>query len=263
MFIDTHTHLQFESYNNDRELVIQRAIKNNIDAIITIGTDITSSEQVVDIAHRFAIIFAAVGVHPNDSQDIDEIKLSNIKELATEEKVIAIGEIGLDYYHDSTSKKKQEESLRAQIRIAHELDLPLILHNREAHSDILQILQDEKAEKLGGVFHSFTGDIKFLETVLADNYYVSFTGPVTFKNANYNKLIDCVPLEQLLLETDSPFLSPVPFRGKRNEPAYLNYIAEKIAQVKGISVERLANITTENSDNLFHLKDQWQIKLTL
>lgn len=263
MFIDTHTHLQFDSFDEDREVVIQRAIKNNIDAIITIGTDVASSAQVVEIAARFAVVFAAVGIHPNDSMNVDKKEFDKIKHLANKNKVIVIGEIGLDYYRDYTTRSKQEESLRAQIRIGHELGLPLILHNRDAHRDILPILQDEKAEKIGGVFHSFTGDIKFLEIVLGENYYISFTGPITFKNANYNKLIDCVPLEQLLLETDSPFLAPVPFRGKRNEPAHLNYIAEKISQVKGVSIDKLAQITTENTENLFHLKDQWQIKLNL
>lgn len=263
MFIDTHTHLQFDSFDEDRELVIQRAIKKNIDAIITIGTDIDSSQEVVEIAHKFAIIFAAVGIHPNDSMNVGQREIEKIKSLANADKVIAIGEIGLDYYRDYVTKSKQKASFRKQIRIAHELNLPLIIHNRDAHEDILSLLQEEKAEKIGGVFHSFSGEIKFLESVLAENYYISFTGPITFKNANYNKLIDCVPLEQLLLETDSPFLSPVPFRGKRNEPANLNYIAEKIAQIKGISMEELAQITTGNTENLFHLKDQWQIKLNL
>ncbi len=263
MFIDTHSHLQFESFDEDREMVIQRAIKNNIDAIITIGTDVDSSMEAINIAHKFAVVFAAVGIHPNDSMNVDIDEFNRIKTLANKDKVIAIGEIGLDYYRDHTTQSKQEESFREQIRIAHEVSLPLIIHNRDAHNDILSILKDEKAEKIGGVFHSFSGEIKFLESVLTDNYYISFTGPVTFKNTNYNKLIDCVPLEHILLETDSPFLSPVPFRGKRNEPAHLNYIAEKIAQVKGLSIEELAHITSENTENLFHLKDQWQTKLNL
>lgn len=263
MFIDTHAHLQFDSFDEDRELVIQQAIKNKIDAIITIGTDIPSSIRAVDIANRFAIVFAAVGIHPNDSENINTQQIEDIFSLAKKRKVIAIGEIGLDYYRDNTSKIKQETSLKSQVQIAHKLNLPIIIHNREAEADILRILREANAEKIGGVFHSFSGSIKFLESVLSDNYYVSFTGPITFKNANYNKLIDCVPLEKLLLETDSPFLSPVPFRGKRNEPAHLNYIAEKIAQVKGVSIEKLAQITSENTENLFHLKDQWQTKLDL
>jgi len=263
MFIDTHTHLQFESFDEDRELVIQRAIKNDVDAMITIGTDIKSSGQALDLAKKFAVIYASVGIHPNDCLHTMETDLEKVSELAQTERAIAIGEIGLDYYRQHTPKEKQQEVLRKQIQIAHELGLPIIIHNRDAHEDIYEVLKQEKAEEISGVFHSFTGDLKFLESILALNYHVSFTGPVTFKNANYNKLIDAVPLEQLLLETDSPFLAPVPFRGKRNEPSYVRYIAEKIAQVKGITIDNLAEITSENAKNLFRLNNQWQIKLSL
>lgn len=263
MLIDTHAHLQFENYDEDRELVIQRAIKNNVDSIITIGTDEKSSGQAHQLAQKFAIVYAAVGIHPNDSTNVHAEDIKKIEELAKKEKVVAIGEIGLDYYRDHASREKQHEVLRKQIRLARELVLPIIIHNREAQHDILDLLKEEKAEEVSGVFHSFSGEIDFLESVLASNYYVSFTGPVTFKNTNYNKLIDCVPLEQLLLETDSPFLSPVPFRGKRNEPAYIKYIAEKIAQIKGVSIEEIAEITSENAQSLFRLEDQWQLKLNL
>lgn len=263
MFIDTHTHLHFEDFDEDRELVIQRAIKNNIEAIITIGTDIPSSQLAINLAQKFAVVFAAVGIHPNDSMNVSEKDIAEIKEMAQKQEVVAIGEIGLDYYREYASKEKQQDIFRHQIRLARELNLPMIIHNREAQDDILNILKEEKGETASGVFHSFSGDLKFLETILALHYHVSFTGPVTFKNANYNQLIDCVPLEQLLLETDSPFLAPVPFRGKRNEPSYVRYIAEKIAQVKGIAVEELAEITCENTKSLFRLRDQWQIKLNL
>jgi TatD DNase family protein len=253
MYIDTHTHLQFESYDEDRELVIQRAIKNNVDAMITIGTDLKSSHQALELAKKFAVIFASVGIHPNDCEGSTSSDLIKIIKMAEEEKAIAIGEIGLDYYRLNTSKEKQQEILRSQIQIARDLGLPIIIHNREAHGDIYKVLKEEKAEEISGVFHSFTGDVKFLESILNLNYYVSFTGPVTFKNTNYNQLIERVPPEQLLLETDSPFLSPVPFRGKRNEPSYVRYIAEKISQVKGLTIEKLAEITSENAKNLFHL----------
>ena len=256
MYIDTHAHLQFDSFDNDCESVIQRAIKNSIDSIITIGVDVKSSEQAVQLAKKFAVVYAAVGIHPNDAADAHEQDLSKIEKLAVTDKVLAIGEIGLDYYRLYTPKDKQQESLRRQIAIARNLKLPLILHNRDAHDDILKILREENADEVGGVFHSFSGEPGFLESVLAENYYVSFTGPITFKNVNYNKLVEKVPLEQLLLETDSPFLAPVPFRGKRNEPAYLKYIAEKIAQIKGISVEKLAQTTSQNVKNLFQLRDR-------
>ncbi len=253
MFIDTHTHLQFESYDEDRELVIQRAIKNNVDAMITIGTDLKSSNQALELAKKFAVVFASVGIHPNDCKNASESDMNKIIHLADEEKAIAIGEIGLDYYRQYTTKEKQQEVLRRQINIARELGLPMIIHNREAHADIFKVLKEEKAEEISGVFHSFSGDVAFLDSILALNYHVSFTGPVTFKNTNYNQLIERVPLEQILLETDSPFLAPVPFRGKRNEPSYVRYIAEKISQVKGIPTEKLAEITSENARSLFRL----------
>jgi TatD DNase family protein len=263
MFVDTHTHLQFESYDEDRELVIQRAIKNDVDALITIGTDIKSSGDALFLAQKFAVVYASVGIHPNDCLNTSKADLDEVEKMVQTDKAIAIGEIGLDYYRQYTLKEKQQDVLRKQVRLARKLGLPIIIHNRDAHEDIYKILKDEKAEEIGGVFHSFSGDLKFLESILALNYHVSFTGPVTFKNTNYNKLIETVPVEQLLLETDSPFLAPVPFRGKRNEPSYIRYIAEKIAQVKGITVENLAEITSDNAKNLFHLNDKWQLKLNL
>ncbi|TFH02556.1 MAG: TatD family deoxyribonuclease [Calditrichales bacterium] len=263
MIIDTHTHLHFDSFDEDREQVVQRAIKNDIDAMITIGTDVATSRQSIELAHKFAVIYAAVGIHPNDSSNVTDEDFDQILELAKEEKVVAIGEVGLDYYRMYSPKEKQFDTLRRQVKLARKLGLPLIIHNREANEDILNVLNEEKADEVGGVFHSFTGDIHFLDSVLALNYLVSFTGPVTFRHANYNQLIDRVPLSQLLLETDSPFLAPDPFRGKRNEPAYVRYIAEKISQIKGVSVDDLADITSENTQTLFRLKDQWQLKLKL
>lgn len=253
MFIDTHTHLQFESYDEDREMVIQRAIKSDVEALITIGTDLKSSKKALDLAENFAVIFASVGIHPNDCEKISQSDIDKIVEMAQKEKTIAIGEIGLDYYRMQAPKETQQEILKKQIQIARELTLPIIIHNRDAHDDIYNVLKKEKAEEISGVFHSFTGDLDFLESILALNYHVSFTGPVTFKNTNYNQLIERVPIEQLLLETDSPFLAPVPFRGKRNEPSYIRFIAEKISQVKEISVDKLAEITSENAKSLFRL----------
>jgi len=255
MFIDTHTHLQFESYDKDRELVIQRAIKNDIDAVITIGTDLKSSNDALDLAKKFAVVYASVGIHPNDCINTSSNDLDELEKMAQKDKAIAIGEIGLDYYRQYSPKEKQKDVLRKQIQLARKLGLPIIIHNRDAHEDIYKVLKEERAEEISGVFHSFSGDITFLKSILALNYHVSFTGPVTFKNTNYNKLIDYVPLEQLLLETDSPFLAPVPFRDKRNEPSFIRYIAEKVAQVKGITLEKLAEITSDNAKNLFQLND--------
>jgi TatD DNase family protein len=253
MFIDTHTHLQFDHFDKDREKVIQNAIQNKISALITIGTDIQSSERGIALAQNFAIIRAAVGVHPNDCAQLEDSVLNKIEILAKKEKSVAIGEIGLDYYRMYVSKEKQQFYFRKQIQLAQLLQLPIIVHNRDAHVDICRILAEEKANKVGGVLHSFTGDIEFMNFILNQNFYISFSGAITFKNANYYKLIDQVPLTQLLLETDSPFLAPIPFRGKRNEPAYIKYIAEKIAKLKKVPLVELAEITSENARNLFHL----------
>jgi TatD DNase family protein len=251
MLIDTHCHLGFSQYDNDREKVIQRAIKNKVSRIITIGTDLSSSQKAIELAEKFAVIYAAVGIHPNDYLGLKEKHFDQLKALAAHEKVVAFGEIGLDYYRMSIPVKKQQDLFKTQVKLAHSLKLPLIIHNRDAHNDIYHILVEEHTEEISGVLHSFTGDDHFLESVLALNFYVSFTGSITFKNASYDAIVEKVPLERLLLETDSPFLTPVPFRGRRNEPAYLKYIAEKIAQVKKISTAELAKITTENTRRLF------------
>lgn len=253
MYIDTHAHLQFEQFDGDREKVIQNAIQNKITTIVTVGTDLPSSEKAIALAEKFAIIYAAVGIHPNNCANADEIIINQIEKIALHQKSVAIGEVGLDFYRMAASKEKQFLFFRRQIQIAQRLYLPLIIHNREAHKDVHKILSDESANKVRGVLHSFSGDLEFMEAILNLNFYISFTGSITFKNTNYYKLIDRVPLEQLILETDSPFLAPVPFRGKRNESSYIKYTAEKIAKIKNISVSDLADITSENARNLFHL----------
>jgi TatD DNase family protein len=255
MFIDTHCHLDFENFDGDRESVIQRSIKNKIEAIITIGTSVETSLKSIELAEKFATVFASVGIHPNDANNVNKNSIQKIYDISTHPKVVAIGEIGLDYYRDYAPQDIQKELFRAQLKIAREKELPVIIHNRQAHSDVYDILIEEKPTGLKGVLHSFDGDMHFLDSVLAYNFYVSFTGVVTFKNANFDELIKRVPLENLLLETDSPFLTPAPFRGKRNEPSYVTYIAEKIAEVKEISIDELGKITTANARKLFNLKN--------
>jgi len=254
MFIDTHCHLHFDDYRDDQEKVIQRAIQSRVNSIITIGTDIRTSQQAIALAEKYAIVYAAIGVHPNDADNFSKNSLTELEQLAIHKKVVAIGEIGLDYYRMALSRATQIKVFREQLNLAKRLQLPVIIHNREAHDDIFKILEEEKLGTYGVVLHSFSGSIKFMEDILNKNFYISFTGVITFKNTDFYKLIDRVPLQQLLLETDSPFLTPVPFRGKRNEPSYLKYIADKISKIKGISVEELAQITSENAINLFQLK---------
>ncbi|MGD9898123.1 MAG: TatD family hydrolase [Calditrichaceae bacterium] len=254
MFIDTHAHLDFDSFDNDREVVIQRAIQNQVLAIITIGTDLKSSKNAVLLAEKYASIYAAVGIHPSDCAEAEENDFEEIRELAKHEKVIAIGEVGLDYYRMHAEKDKQKDTFGRQIELARELNLPLIIHNREAHKDVYDMIVSEKATEVGGVLHSFTGDESYLENILLTNFHISFTGAITYKNNDSEALIANVPLERLLLETDSPFLTPMPLRGKRNEPSLIVHTAKRIAEIRGITVDQLAEVTSENAGALFRIK---------
>jgi len=251
MFVDTHTHLDFETYDEDRESVIQRAIENKVSALVTIGVDIPTSKKAVQLAEKYVSVYAAVGIHPTDCKDTKQADLKVIRELAGHEKVVALGEIGLDYHHMRAPVEKQKKVFSDQIALARELKLPIIVHNRESHNDVYDILVSENATEVGGVLHSFSGDSDFLENILLTNFYISFTGAITYKKNTSQPLVKQVPIERLLLETDSPFLAPVPLRGKRNEPSFLVHTARIIADIKGVSFEELAKATTENANRLF------------
>lgn len=253
MFVDTHTHLDFDAFDEDREKVIQRAIENQVLAIITIGTDLETSKQAILLAEKYASIYASVGIHPSDCAGAKDKDFDFIKELAAHEKVVAIGEIGLDYYHMHAEKEIQAKAFEKQIRIARELNLPMIIHNRDSHTDMLEILNNEGIKEIGGVMHSFSGDLDFLDKIIALNMHVSFTGNITFKKSTSNELVKKAPVENMLLETDCPFLTPVPLRGKRNEPAFIVHTAKKIAEIKEIELELLGKITSENAKSLFKL----------
>jgi TatD DNase family protein len=253
MFVDTHAHLDFESFDEDRDAVIQRAIENDIAAIITIGTNLASSQKAVQFAQNYASLFAAVGIHPSDCAEAVDSDYTMIEKLAKSEKVVAIGEIGLDYYRMYTDKETQKKAFLRQIALARKLNLPVIVHTRESLKDALDILIKEKATDVSGVLHSFSGTPELLKEVLNTNFYVSFTGGVTFKKSTVLDLVAQTPVERMLLETDSPFITPEPHRGKRNEPAFLTYTAQKIAEIKGLKLEELAEITKENARHLFGL----------
>lgn len=253
MLIDTHTHLNFESFDEDRELVIQRAIENGLSAIITIGTDVETSQISVGLAEKYSPVFAAVGIHPTDCAEITDADFDAIEEMSAHPKVVAIGEVGLDYYHMRAPKDIQEKTFRRQIELAHEGNLPLIIHNRDSHKDMLSILSDSTAAECGGVMHSFSGDEEFLLKMLELDLHISFTGNLTFKKSDAGPLIQKTPLEKMLLETDSPFLTPVPLRGKRNEPAFLIHTAQKIAEIKDVPYDEICKATSENAIALFNL----------
>ncbi len=249
---DTHTHLHFDQYQDDLTRTIERARQTGIIRMLTLGTDLGTSQAAVQIAGRYEEVFAAVGIHPTDAHHAALKDAAAIKELAmSEEKVVAIGEIGLDLYWKDVPLQDQVPVLERMIVLAGELDLPVVIHNREAQKEMQSLFGEWGIDRLSGVMHSFAGNIRDAEFYLQRGMFISFTGVITFKNFKEMEVVKHVPLERLLLETDSPFLAPVPKRGKRNEPAYVKYTAEKLSEVHGVSVEEVCRITTGNASKLF------------
>jgi len=254
MLIDSHAHLTLPQFDDDREMVIQRAREAGLKHIITVGLDIEDSHKAIMLTDEYDFIFASIGVHPHDVKSIGTKTYSQLKKLSDHHKVVAIGEIGLDFYRNLSPRKIQFQRFREQLQLAREVSLPVIIHDREAHEDTVQILQEEGVETIGGVIHCFSGDLKMANACLDLGFYISIPGTITFKNSReYRDIVRELPLNRLLVETDCPFLTPHPFRGKRNEPAYVRYTAETIARLKNIDVAELAEITTANAQNLFHL----------
>jgi TatD DNase family protein len=254
MLIDTHAHLSLPQFDKDRTEVIKRARDAGIKHIITVGTDSDDCRKAVALAQEHDFISAAVGIHPHDAKTINEETYSLLRELAADNNVVAIGEIGLDFYRNLSLRKTQTHHFREQLRLAREVSLPVIIHDREAHQEVLKILQEEKAETVGGVIHCFSGDWEMAKACLDMGFYISIPGTITFKKSEeYHKLIRDLPLDRILVETDCPFLAPHPLRGKRNEPAYVQYVAEAVARIKMIAQEELAEITTQNAQKLFNL----------
>jgi len=259
--IDTHAHLDFPRFDADRPAAIERARAAGVVAIVNVGTDLASSRQAVSLAEQYGTVYAAVGMHPHDAIKLDGATLAQLRGLAQAPKVVAVGEIGLDYYRDRSPRDVQRRAFQAQLAWAAKLGKPVIVHDRDAHDEILEILSDWAAgldqSKLAGqlgVLHTFSGDLDMAKKAIDLGFYLSISGPVTYKNAG--QLLDVVralPLERLLVETDCPFLAPEPYRGKRNEPAYTRLVAERIAELKGVSFDTLARATTANARRLFEL----------
>jgi len=249
--IDTHAHLDFDRFDADRQDVILRAGEARVVGIINIAIDYESAKKSIAIAERFPNIYATVGVHPHDVAQIDEEQLGPLRELLDHPKVVAIGEVGLDFYRNISPPEVQRRYLRLFLGWARETGKPLVIHTREAEEDVLAILKEQNNSGWRGVFHCFSGDLKMAGKVLDLGFFISFTGNITFKNSRSVEVMREVPIEKMLLETDSPFLSPVPHRGKRNEPAYVHFVAQKIAEVKGLPMDEVARITSENAQELF------------
>jgi TatD DNase family protein len=252
MLIDTHTHLHDPEFDTDRETVIQRARQDGVDRMITIGTDLASSQNAVELAQKYDFIYATVGVHPHEVKTLPDDSYQALEELAKQPKVVAYGEVGLDYYYMHSPKDLQQKHFREQVRLARSLGLPLVIHTREASEDTLTVLKEEKAEEIGGVFHCYTGDLATAKAALNMGFFISFSGILTFpKTMELQAVAREIPVESLLVETDCPYLAPIPYRGKRNEPAYVRHVAERLAQIKALPYEELAHTTTQNAKRLF------------
>lgn len=252
MFFDTHAHYDDEAFDPDRESLLAAMPENGVVRILIPGCNVKSSERALALAGQFPHVAAAVGIHPEDLADCGEGDLDRIAELAESPYCVAIGEIGLDYYWDDSRREEQKSLFRRQIELALARDLPIIVHDREAHGDSLAIVREYPG--LRGVFHCFSGSVEMAEVLLAMGWYLGFDGPVTYKNARKAlEVLAICPLNRLLLETDSPYLSPVPMRGKRNDSRNLRYVAEKIAEIKGCTAEEIAQAALENGERLFRL----------
>ncbi|MGY0694513.1 TatD family hydrolase [Virgibacillus sp. FSP13] len=254
MLFDTHVHLNAEQFTEDRDEVIKRAFDTGVKYMVVVGFDRETIPLAIEIAEQHQNIYAAVGWHPVDAIDMTDEELKWIEELASHPKVVAIGEMGLDYHWDKSPKDVQKEVFRKQIRLAKKVNMPIIIHNREATEDIIEILQEEDAKQIGGIMHCYNDSVDYVQTCLDMNFYISLGGTVTFKNAPLPKEVAVnVPLDRLLIETDAPFLAPHPNRGKRNEPAYVKLVAEKVAELREMDVEEIGKITTENALSFFKI----------
>lgn len=249
---DSHAHYTDKAFNVDRENMLGSLRESGICGVINCGADIESSVFSVDLANKYDYIYAACGIHPEEADKIPENYIEILKNLARNEKCVAIGEIGLDYYWRQDNKEKQKELFENQILLSKELDLPIIVHDREAHGDTLEILKKHKPK---GVLHCFSGSAEMAKEVLKLGMYIGLGGALTFKNARKAvEVAEILPSDRLLLETDCPYMAPVPFRGKRNYSGYIPYIAEKVAEIKGIDPQTVLDITSENAKKLFDIK---------
>ncbi|NYE57645.1 TatD family hydrolase [Carboxydothermus ferrireducens] len=254
MLIDSHAHLNDQKFKDDVEEVIKRARQNGVEKIITVGYDLPTSEEAVRLSEKYPEIYAAVGIHPHDAKALNDRVFSRLEQLLDHPRVVALGEIGLDFYRDLSPREVQREAFIRQLKLAREKGKPVIIHDRDAHQEVFDTLK-EHALGLPGVIHCFSGSAELaLRYIKELNFYISLAGPLTFKNNVKGKEVaKKVPLEYLLVETDCPYLTPEPFRGRRNEPGLVTLVAEEIARIKGIAKEEAFQALTENTSKLFNL----------
>ena len=255
MLIDTHCHLDFKDFNGDRNDVLKRARDIGVMAIINVGSSMEGTVRSIQIAKDNDFIYTAVGIHPHEADSVSENDLRLFAGFLNNPKVVAVGEIGLDYYRNISSKENQKKLFISLLKTAKDADIPLIIHNREAHKDMIDILKNITGGSVNGVMHCFSGDEAFLKTCLDMGFFISFTCNITYKNADrLRDIVKLCPMDRILIETDAPFLAPQDFRGKRNEPMHVRYAAEEVARIKGLNFDEVAKITTCNAQRLFKIK---------
>ncbi|MDI6777449.1 MAG: TatD family hydrolase [Syntrophales bacterium] len=258
MFIDSHIHLTMDAFDRDRDEIIRRAKEAGVDLMVTVGTTLDDSREAISLAGQYEAVYATIGIHPHDVKDIVNLTYDSLRELAKMDKVVAYGEIGLDFVRNLSPKEVQIKRFGEQLELAGELRLPIIIHDRNAHREMLEMLKGWRER--GGVFHCFSGDYDMAKRCLDMGFYISIPGTVTFENAvRLQEVTGLIPLTGLLLETDAPYLSPHPHRGERNEPAYIVHTAGRIAEIKGLSLEEVGKVTSQNARALFNLpsKNGW------
>ena len=263
MFFDTHAHLDLSPLCDAEEAVVRRALEAGVTRIATVGIDPESGERAVSIAHRHTGVYAVVGLHPHDAGRLSDALLARLEALSRCDKVVAIGETGLDFHRDRSPRDIQRAAFREQIRLARRRGLPVVIHDRDAHDEVLSILSEENAAEVGGIIHCFSGDLAMARRALAMNFLVSIPGAITYKGSETQaEAVRGLPLDRLLIETDCPFLAPVPHRGKTNEPSYVPLVAAKVAAIKGVTVEDVARTTTINALRLFRIPVEEEVRVT-
>lgn len=254
MLIDTHTHIDMENFADRFDEVVQTAKDYGVEKVVIPGVEPSGFDRIIKLCEEYPDVYGAVGVHPEELNSYNEEAENKIKELLKHKKIIAVGEIGLDYYWDKSQIEKQKEIFERQILIAKQAQKPILVHDREAHLDSFEILKKTNAAETGVVMHCFSGSPEFAQQCINEGFYIALGGVVTFKNAKKVKEVaKTVPLDKLLLETDAPYMTPVPFRGKENQPAYVKFVAEEIAKLRGVSFEEIAEATTANAKKLLKI----------
>ena len=251
-FFDTHTHLNDPAFEGDFEIVVTRALQSNVKGFMIVGYDLETSERAIRLAEYLPWSHASVGIHPHEASSFNQSTLKRLRTLAKNENVVAIGEVGLDFHKMYSEKEEQIHAFREQLKLAKELDLPVILHIRKSFPEVFKILEEEGISK--GVFHCFSGGHMEAQKAVDMGFFVSFAGSITYGSSKLEKALKSIPLNRVLIETDCPYLAPKPYKGERNEPSYILYTAEKMAEVLGLSVKKIADVTFHNALNVFSIE---------